>query len=675
MIVSPVIKSTYPGPGTGPFAFGWLIFAGTDLQVTQFIALTQSYVQLAWGVDFTISAGGINNRSGGSVTLTNPLAAGDNIFLRRNPGLGQDLQLRDIRNQGTQYPSTLEDAIDYLTMIAQRIDDDVTSLKTPGASAMFNDVYTAAHGDFVAGVTTTLNLTYGASGVMSNLFITYDIAGVVTPLQTDDYTLAGSVVTFVVPIPAGTTRVEIRYLQTYQVNIPTPVLTFEGTGAGAQLRNIADRLNEQVSVFDYIPVTVQAQILAGTNAADLTAYINDAIAALPAQGGAVFFPVARYLCNLIITRTNITLLGAGAVRNSVLKSQLCPFNNANPVVQVGDGTTACTGFRLNGLSIDCLSTGHYGLKIYGASNCYYRDFSVQGATIYSVWLTSSATIPTDYQFIDGYDIAGSAAGTSIALNIDYGASFTTAIFFSNGSLGGQAGCLFMLQISGCSVCFSNTWMTNGGGTGKGINSITSSGLIGKIFASNLLIDSTSGAGADVVCISDGNHVIGDVISGIFTMNGKFQSTAGTTASLQSMHVLAYQTIVEYPQIYGQLSFLYGASAPASFFPAALALMYALSTGALVVDNSATGQRVVIKSGNGQVELDNGGVSITVTCDALGNLTLYPKPGQGVQIGAASTDKIGFCGAAMITPPILATGAGHTVDDVIAKLQLLGLIIN
>jgi hypothetical protein len=49
--------------------------------------------------------------------------------------------------------------------------------------------------------------------------------------------------------------------------------------------------------------------------------------------------------------------------------------------------------------------------------------------------------------------------------------------------------------------------------------------------------------------------------------------------------------------------------------------------------------------------------------------------RGTQIGTAggaAGQKLGFFGAAPVTQPLLATGVGHSVDDVIAALQLLGL---
>ena len=47
--------------------------------------------------------------------------------------------------------------------------------------------------------------------------------------------------------------------------------------------------------------------------------------------------------------------------------------------------------------------------------------------------------------------------------------------------------------------------------------------------------------------------------------------------------------------------------------------------------------------------------------------------SGTRIGTSATQKLGFFGKSAIVQPLLATGAGHTVDDVITVLQNLGLV--
>lgn len=46
---------------------------------------------------------------------------------------------------------------------------------------------------------------------------------------------------------------------------------------------------------------------------------------------------------------------------------------------------------------------------------------------------------------------------------------------------------------------------------------------------------------------------------------------------------------------------------------------------------------------------------------------------GTQIGTAATQKLSVYGVTPIVQPVLATGAGHTVDDVITALQNFGIV--
>ena len=64
----------------------------------------------------------------------------------------------------------------------------------------------------------------------------------------------------------------------------------------------------------------------------------------------------------------------------------------------------------------------------------------------------------------------------------------------------------------------------------------------------------------------------------------------------------------------------------------------------------------------------------ITLEDGGNFVLGTSTGtQFGTAGGASGQKLGFYGATPVTQPLLATGAGHTVDDVITALQQLGLV--
>ena len=73
------------------------------------------------GVDYTVA--GVGGAAGGSITYPlagDPLPTGEKITMNRVPVI---TQLTDLINQGGNYAEVLEDALDLLTMISQRLNE------------------------------------------------------------------------------------------------------------------------------------------------------------------------------------------------------------------------------------------------------------------------------------------------------------------------------------------------------------------------------------------------------------------------------------------------------------------------------------------------------------------------------------------------------------------------
>lgn len=109
-------RNSYPGPGSGPFAFTYRILAPEDLQVIKRSALGIETV-LALTTNYTVSGAG---NATGSVTLVTALVSGETIIIRRRPPNTQPIS---IRNQGTYFPATIEDELDRLAMQLQAVQD------------------------------------------------------------------------------------------------------------------------------------------------------------------------------------------------------------------------------------------------------------------------------------------------------------------------------------------------------------------------------------------------------------------------------------------------------------------------------------------------------------------------------------------------------------------------
>lgn len=118
-LASTISRVSYPGTGaTGPFAFPFTIFAEQDLRVTKRAAIGTE-TTLLWPADFTVT--GVKN-STGTITLTVALAVGERIIIRRAPALTQQMS---IRNQGTYFPSAIEDNDDRILMQLQALQDQI----------------------------------------------------------------------------------------------------------------------------------------------------------------------------------------------------------------------------------------------------------------------------------------------------------------------------------------------------------------------------------------------------------------------------------------------------------------------------------------------------------------------------------------------------------------------
>jgi hypothetical protein len=133
-VASEINHNQYVGNGvTTSFDYGFRIFKNSHLLV-QVSDLDGVITALVLGTDYTVTGVGA---SVGKVILTAPLASGWGISIDRNLPIVQET---DLRNQGTFYPETHEDAFDYLTMLIQRVFSSFgLALKKPSWIAKYYD--------------------------------------------------------------------------------------------------------------------------------------------------------------------------------------------------------------------------------------------------------------------------------------------------------------------------------------------------------------------------------------------------------------------------------------------------------------------------------------------------------------------------------------------------------
>lgn len=203
-------------------------FADIDLQVFLYtISTGVADPVLVLNTDYTVSGAGT---SSASVTMTVAPPSGKGLLVRRVLPLSQSA---DITNLGAFYPEIHEQAFDYLTLLAaDNADDAARSVRiAPQFSGFSAEVFpvaggiVAVNGDntgfevvdlntlatvavyqghayvtFTATASQTTRTLASAPGSLANVFVSID--GIVQ-VPVDDYTLSGTVVTFVTPLAAG----------------------------------------------------------------------------------------------------------------------------------------------------------------------------------------------------------------------------------------------------------------------------------------------------------------------------------------------------------------------------------------------------------------------------------------------------------------------------------------
>lgn len=137
-VASELNHNQYVGNGvTTNFDYNFRIFKNSHILV-QVSDLNGVLSTLVLNTDYTVTGAGTS--AGGKIILSNPLAPGWSISIDRNLPLVQET---DLRNQGTFYAETHEDAFDYLTMLIQRtLSFFSLALRKPSFISKFYDAQT-----------------------------------------------------------------------------------------------------------------------------------------------------------------------------------------------------------------------------------------------------------------------------------------------------------------------------------------------------------------------------------------------------------------------------------------------------------------------------------------------------------------------------------------------------
>ena len=312
-ITTTTARNDYTGAGsTGPYAYTFRIFAATDLLVVTRNTTTGVETPLAYVTDYSVT--GVGEGAGGTITLTNALASGYTMAITRVVPIVQDT---DLRNQGTFYPQTYEDALDYLTAIDQQQEDAIErSLKVGDA---------------------------------------------INPATFD---------TAISTVPAGAYLRVNAAGNAFEAAVGTPNdSTYTASGAGAVTRTVTSKLGDFLNVLDFGADP--------TGASDSTAKIQAAIDALPSTGGTVYLPPGVFLVSTLLFPIEpkvVNFRGAGCYATGLKMATA-----AGPVIKMVTGTFArlrgavMSDFYIQANAASAIANpAHIGMLLTGWNNSLFE---------------------------------------------------------------------------------------------------------------------------------------------------------------------------------------------------------------------------------------------------------------------------------------------------------------
>lgn len=169
-LASIVSRNDYVGDGsTNVYDYAFRIDSKSDLEV-RVLNTSDEEVELTVETDYTVD--GVGDSSGGSITLvdssqawinsTGDLTSGYKLTVRRAPS---PTQQTSIRNQGTYYPETHEDAFDYLMMCIQDLHDQVARCIKLPVTAKVSEFDPVLPESVVGSISASLNTNSAGDGM------------------------------------------------------------------------------------------------------------------------------------------------------------------------------------------------------------------------------------------------------------------------------------------------------------------------------------------------------------------------------------------------------------------------------------------------------------------------------------------------------------------------------
>ncbi len=127
MTIASTVRIAGPYTGTGSvstYPFSFKVFQASDVLVKQ-TDLSGNITTLVLTTDYSVSLSSDQNANpGGSINLNSPLPNGYQLVISSQV---QELQGTSLTNNGGFYPSVIENALDYLTILVQQLQTNVSN--------------------------------------------------------------------------------------------------------------------------------------------------------------------------------------------------------------------------------------------------------------------------------------------------------------------------------------------------------------------------------------------------------------------------------------------------------------------------------------------------------------------------------------------------------------------
>ena len=356
MTISSTVRTAGPYTGTGsvntyPFAFK--VFQASNLLAQQ-TDTSGNITTLVLTTNYSVTLNADQNASpGGSIVLNSNLPSGYKLILSSQV---PELQGTSITNNGGFYPQVVENALDYLTILTQQLQTELTQcMQLPLA---------------VQGVATTLPAPVGGS------LLGWNATGTALVNVGASGIGAGSVMDVNVAANAA---------------IQASKLQFTAPGTGGVARTVQARMQETISVMDYGAT--------GNGVTDDTAAIQAALNEAATTGGPrrVYFPMGTYVVSSGFTINHpLRLVGEGP---GAAAFEGAPAENGTRIKYTGSSGATLFAFTnvnfgnggIEGMWLDCNGLAANGLVLDGCMSGRFTDVTVGNFTVCGLKLTGTTT--------------------------------------------------------------------------------------------------------------------------------------------------------------------------------------------------------------------------------------------------------------------------------------------